>query len=121
MREECLEAVYSEEYMDFIADYSGDDQDIENEYGVTCYQMLAGRYLILYSNQRRREELQRAGASLPRCFGLLSSEEILEATGVAAVQRVPGLNLFGQGVMIGIIDTGAGVRKEVQKHFRMER
>ena len=109
MREECLEAVYSEDYRDFITDYYGDDEDIKNEYGTDCYQVIADRFAVLYSNQRGTTQMQRAGASLPRCFGLMSSEEVLEATGVAAVQRIPGLNLYGQGVMIGIIDTGDGV------------
>lgn len=39
----------------------------------------------------------------------MSSSQVLETTGVARVQRQPALSLYGNGIMVGFIDTGAGV------------
>ena len=46
---------------------------------------------------------------VPHCYGLMSSSQMLETTGVARVQRQPALSLYGNGVMVGFIDTGDGV------------
>ena len=41
----------------------------------------------------------------PYCFGL-SRLENLEATGVNRVRRIAGFDYFGQGVILGFVDTG---------------
>ena len=46
---------------------------------------------------------------IPHCYGLLSSDQVLESTGVYQARRQSGLNLFGQGVLVGFIDTGERV------------
>lgn len=101
----CREAIYSEDYLDYL-DFEGyEDYDEEN---IVCAQMASGRFFVLYEpgkdyNTRRAI----SGAKfIPRCFGLLASEEVLESSGVAKVQRQPGLSLYGQGVMVGFVDTG---------------
>ena len=111
MAQNCEEAVYSEEYEDYIIEYFGEGREVEEFYQTSCYQLLTNRLGIIY--QRADEvdvEQQNQLLILPRCFGLLSSTQVLESAGVAQVQRVPGLSLYGQGVMLGIVDTGAGVR-----------
>jgi subtilisin family serine protease len=42
---------------------------------------------------------------MPKVYGL-TSEESLEASGVAQIRAIPTFNLRGNGVLIGIIDTG---------------
>ncbi|TAH64264.1 MAG: peptidase, partial [Anaerolineaceae bacterium] len=42
---------------------------------------------------------------LPTCFGIIS-ESSLESSGVFRIRNIPIFNLRGQGVLIGIIDTG---------------
>lgn len=41
----------------------------------------------------------------PNCYGLLDIES-LDASGVARIQAIPNFGLRGQGVVIGVIDTG---------------
>ncbi len=115
MDEECMEAVYSEDYWDYIIEYYGNGESIPETYGTSCYQLIANYFGVIYNNTRTPGELERIGAVLPRCFGLMSSDELLEETGIRAVQRIPGLSLYGQGVMIGIIDTGDGVRYPIKR------
>lgn len=43
--------------------------------------------------------------SIPKCFFLMDSTA-MDVSGILAVQNQPGLALTGQGVLLGIIDTG---------------
>lgn len=43
--------------------------------------------------------------SFPKCY-TLQSAKALEETGVSRIQRNPNFNLYGEGTLIGIIDTG---------------
>ncbi len=111
MAENCEEAVYSEEYEDYIIEYFGQGQEVGEIYQTSCYQLMTNRLGIIYQRASEVVEEQRNQLLIvPRCFGLLSSAQVLESSGIAQVQRQPGLSLYGQGVMLGIVDTGAGVR-----------
>jgi hypothetical protein len=108
---DCQEAIYSEEYEDYIIEYAGREEGIETLYKTNCYQLAGSGFGVIYQQASRVEEKQRNMLlMLPRCFGLLSSGEALEAAGIAGVRRQPRLELLGQGVMLGIVDTGVGVR-----------
>ena len=101
----CREAIYSEDYLDFL-DFEGYE-----EYGgenVVCTQIASGRFVILYEpGKYYNAQRPVSGAKfIPRCYGLLASDEVLDSTGVAKVQRQPGLSLYGQGVLVGFVDTG---------------
>lgn len=110
MAENCEEAVYSEEYEDYIIEYFGEGREVGDIYQTSCYQLLTNRLGVIYQRADEVDVEQRNQLLiLPRCFGLLSSAQVLETSGVAKVQRLPGLALYGQGVMLGIVDTGAGV------------
>ena len=47
--------------------------------------------------------------SIPKCFFLMDSTA-MEESGILAVQNQPGLALKGEGVLVGIIDTGIDYR-----------
>ena len=109
--EECTNAVLSEEYEDYLVEYFGDVAYLEDIFPNDCFQVISNRFAAAYSKNKSREG-NRFGSIyvLPHCYGLLSSTEMLERTGIARVQRRPALGLYGQRVMVGFIDTGAGVR-----------
>lgn len=48
---------------------------------------------------------------MPACYGLMSSEPALASAGITKVRNQPNLSMYGQGVMVGFIDTGYAVRK----------
>ena len=109
MREECRSRVYSEEYLDYLAEYypeelsSGGTEEDEDE----CYLVASNRFAVLYEAAEEYELGPFSGVKvIPHCYGLLSSEEVLDSAGISQVQRQAGLNLFGQGVLVGFIDTG---------------
>lgn len=52
------------------------------------------------------ETIEKYGFSaIPNVYGLMS-QEALEASGVLRIRRQPYLDLYGQGVLIGFVDTG---------------
>ena len=110
MPSDCRETIYSEDYQDYLIEYYGDPDFINEQYEIDCYQLISNRFAAVYVPGADIESTVKNGVYIiPRCYGLLSSAEVLEATGVGKVQRQPVLSLYGSGVMIGFIDTGGGV------------
>ncbi len=102
---DCEEAVYSNDYYDFIMEYTmpGFGTPVSS-----CVQKIDASYDVAY--------LPRAGSlslniqnynytSIPKCYTLMD-ESALEASGILRIQNQPTLSLKGQGVLIGFLDTG---------------
>lgn len=107
MDADCKEKIYSEDYVDYLVEQVGKDSKIPEWYGTDCYQIACNRYAVVYLQRSRVQYENWSGVFVtPRVFGLLSSDDTLEEIGVAQVQRMTNLNLTGQGVMIGFVDTG---------------
>lgn len=111
--EECEEIVYSEEYIDLIVD---NDKGLlyELPYATaSCVQQIDNRQAVVYSSILQSEfSINNIGYRfLPKCYGFLNTDA-LEETGVLMLRRQPFINLYGQGVLIGIIDAGIDFRHE---------
>lgn len=103
----CRKQIYSEEYQDYLVEYAGDETKIQRWYSADCYQIASERFAVIYLREDEVVSNHDRGINvIPRCFGLLSSSELLEQIGVAQVQRQSTLSLYGQGIMIGFVDTG---------------
>ncbi|MCD8364870.1 MAG: S8 family serine peptidase, partial [Clostridiales bacterium] len=100
----CRTAIYSNDYYDFIIDYSGG----YSREDAACFQKVSDRFDIAY--------YERAGAPglslknypysiIPKCFAL-NDETALERSGILRLQNPAGLDLSGEGVLIGFPDTG---------------
>lgn len=102
---DCEEAVYSNDYYDFISErFSGTRPEIiEN-----CIQKITNVYEIVYVEREGLLPLSIANysyASIPKCFTLME-RSALEESGILRIQNYPTLSLKGQGILIGFIDTG---------------
>ncbi len=105
MADFCTDAIYSEEYVDLVEYVSG-PSSINEVYDVSCSQIASDRFAVIYQEGGKYTSDELAGIKLlPRCYGLLSSEE-MTSSGVTRVRRQPGLDLYGTGVIIGFVDTG---------------
>ena len=92
---DCQEAVYSNDYYDIIANSSVLDTGLGN----VCSQQAGGRYTIYYLN---RAEVP------PLSVGTYTilDQNALDASGITRVQTQRNLELTGDGIMIGFLDTG---------------
>ncbi len=106
MMEDCGNRIMSEEYSDFIADYElASDGVFSND---TCYIKIDSLLTAVYipRNLVPVKTLDVYGYKLfIRVLGLMDTRS-LEASGVTRLRNIPSLNLKGQGVLVGIVDTG---------------
>ncbi len=101
------ERITSEDYADLLISYSG-DQNILNQFTnatINIINFLNAVVHIPISQITETTIVQRGYSVLPSVFGLIS-EASLEASGIIRLRNVPNFNLRGQGVLIGIIDSG---------------
>lgn len=102
---DCQEAVYSNEYYDFIVDYSaGSDLQQQNP----CYQNINQEFFVSYWKREELPPLQIRNypyATIPKLLTILD-EQAMEASNILQIQNQPTLSLKGQGVLLGFIDTG---------------
>ncbi len=111
----CREAVYSENALDYIiTNYRGREY-IEEYYNPDCYMTYDDIQAVIYQEiqQINSENIEKYGfSSIPNIYGLMS-EEALEESGVLRIRRQPYLDLYGQGILIGLVDTGIDFTHEV--------
>lgn len=107
MNASCGNNIISDDYIDFITDYElAPDETISgNE---ICYIKVNTTYTAVYIPKIvvPEKSLNEYGYKVfVRLFGLMDKQS-LEVSGVKRLRNIPGLNLRGQGVLIGIVDTG---------------
>ena len=54
-------------------------------------------------------------SAFPKCY-TIQSAKALEETGISQIQRNPNFSLYGEGTLIGIIDTGIDYQNPVFRH-----
>lgn len=98
-------AITSEDTYDFIVVRDETENPIIEP---LCIQPINEEYSVWYFDKSQvppiSVETYTYGA-IPKCFFLMDSTS-LEASGIIKIQNQPALSLRGQGVFIGIVDTG---------------
>ena len=100
----CKEAVYSNDYYDLILDYIG-GYPLGNP---ECIIQVDNTYDIGYYNRKRSPELNLLDypyLTIPHCLTPMDMTA-LETSGVLQLQNPAALDLQGQGVLVGFVDTG---------------
>lgn len=103
----CEEKIYSEDYRDFI--YGGDRafwrEILTND---LCRVPLEYAFEILYASLAETNNYPLylfPYSSIPKCYAPLDMQALSQA-GITQIQMFPGLELYGEGVILGFIDTG---------------
>jgi hypothetical protein len=104
--QDCKNEILSNEYADYIANYSISEQVLRDVYGIECFQNIENRYLVAYAKREGFTfDRTRSSITIPRLFVTLDSSAS-ESTQVLKVRNNPFLNLNGRGVLLGFVDTG---------------
>lgn len=99
--------IISNDYLDLIIKYDR-NMDVFSRFSNAVYQIMDDTYAIVYIPKKSvtgRPIRQYGYTPLPKCYGL-NVQKSIESSGVQRLRRLPNFNLRGQGVLIGIVDTG---------------
>lgn len=108
MAEDCREKILSQKYQDFIIPDYRRNVEIVFPASRYCIQETGFGYRIIYVEEQYVEDRvtsQYVYNNIPGCFGLIDMDAVNEA-GISAVQSYPTLQLQGNGILIGFVDTG---------------
>lgn len=99
--------IVSNEYMDLLIQYNG-NMNVLKKYQEFSVQIINPWFAVIYvpmSEIKPSLVAEFGYFAIPKCYTLTSFES-LSASGVTRLRSTPALNLRGQGVLVGIIDTG---------------
>ncbi|MCI9616309.1 MAG: S8 family serine peptidase, partial [Dorea sp.] len=118
-REECRERILSEDYLDFISPVyrAVTSQEIEGK--DVCVLDMDFGFRAVYADKRILKPLSLENFhynSIPNCYELMDLEAMDDA-GIRVVQTYPTLQLLGDGIMIGILDTGIDYRNPLFRNI----
>ena len=112
------DAILSNDYLDYITDYALDDEDLNLDVQDFCYLPISEQYRVNYIARNNLPPFRVADYyyySIPKLYGLQQTEFNtlnLVDTGIYQTQGPP-LSLTGNGVMMGVIDTGIRYTEDI--------
>lgn len=104
----CREQAVSEDYVDFIWQMNLGEEELNHFFPDICRQVINNFYVTFYVERASLppgRETQYGYEVLPSLYTLLQNES-LEASNILTLQNQPVLQLKGEGVIAGFIDTG---------------
>lgn len=107
MTTEKGDRIFSNDYADLLIEYLG-NYEVFEKYNDATVQIIDGFNAIVRVpiGQISDNTISLLGYyTMPALSGLISHTS-LEASGITRLRNIPNLNLRGQGVLIGILDTG---------------
>lgn len=115
----CREKILSEDYWDFILPPFRENETYGSSPDQVCPQILDFGYRVESVDSTVLEPLtidRYWYNSIPNCYALIDMEA-LEDAGITALQNYPTLNLMGENIMIGFVDTGIDYQHEVFRNL----
>jgi subtilisin family serine protease len=117
MNAEDRRKITSEEFTDIIVEYTNDTEAMA-QYKDNTSNIIDSKYAVIYYPAASMPEqiIRENGYSIiPKLFGLVDTLSLGEM-GVTKVQGTPTLNLKGEGVLLGFVDTGIEYTNPVFKN-----
>lgn len=106
MSELCENQMISQDYADYIVEFSGNVELIKQRYGVECVTTLDDSFAIIHLPvESMRTPGMFAYNAIPKVYGLMDSSS-MDASGITRIQNQPYLALKGSNILIGVVGTG---------------
>ncbi len=105
--EACRKRIISEDYADFMLRPGQSFEDMKKSMDM-CYDNFSAESINVYTpiSQVPKNFIHLHGyGAYPNCYGLLDTDS-LEISGITKLRGIPNFNYKGNGILIGIIDTG---------------
>lgn len=119
MPDECRKKILSQDYWDFIIPLYREEELLDVAPEDICIQEMDFGYKSVSVNRRILAGLsikQYWYSTIPKCYALLDMQP-LDAAGIITLQNYPTLQLMGEGVMIGFLDTGIDYQNAVFRNL----
>ncbi len=107
MTEEERFKITSNDFADLMVEFN-QNMRVFDVFGDETVHILNDQYAVVYLpiDQLTPQSISQHGYSvLPACYGITNLQS-LESSGVVRLRRLPSFDLYGEGVLIGLIDTG---------------
>ena len=103
----CSSAIVSQNFADYIVEYGGIGENIYSLYQTDCVQIFNERYAAFHLPVASMDVAVNllAYSAIPKLFGLMDTSS-MDSSGITRLQQQTYLDLKGQDIIIGIIDTG---------------
>ncbi len=113
---DCSELIVSQDTQDFIIENRLTELEIDYSDVQGCYQDVNENWRIGYGDLAQAEmNISTLGyQTVPKLYGLADSTN-MEAAGITATLNQPYLNVAGQGVIVGFVDTGIDYTLDIFK------
>lgn len=98
----CEDVIYSEDYLDIIIEYTEDLEARIEQFQPECTQIINDQFAILHIHS---SDCGKYASYLPILLGT-SGTSAMSASGILVFHNQPYVPLRGQGVLVGIVDTG---------------
>ena len=115
---DCNEMIVSEDINDFIIEYNPIAAYFEEISEEVCFQRVNASWIIGYAklSPEYRMNISEVGyKTIPKLYGLMDTTS-MDDSGITATLNQPFLNLAGQGVIVGFIDTGIDYNLNIFKN-----
>lgn len=107
LEEACRKRIISEDYADFMLKPGQAFENMKSSMDI-CYDNFRVDSINVYTpvNQVPKNFIHLYGyGAYPNCYGLLDTLS-MESSGITKLRNIPNFNLKGNGILIGMIDTG---------------
>lgn len=107
-REQCRQIISSDSYVDILVRYKDDVDEILARYPDVCSQIVNENWIVVYANVNEIQPINYYSYGyypIPKLYGLMDNTNMVES-GIIRVHNQPTLELTGEGVIIGFVDTG---------------
>ena len=103
---DCRQAALDNAYREVILPFRGDTEELLERFGADCVVSITEGMSIAYFQipEGFSYELELDYSMIPKCYGLLQTAA--EQANSTQIQSNPNLQFYGQGVLLGFVDTG---------------